>query len=218
MSKKQKVYAVRAGNQTGLFDSWAACEASIRGYSGAEFKAFSSVAEAKDYLAGTKKQPADDAKLPEFPQSDDTLTVYVDGSYDDGMKVYAFGCVCLLSDGRVLTYYGNGTDEASCSMRNVSGELIGAMYAVLFAIKNRFSALDLCYDYAGIEKWAVGEWKTNKELTKKYADFMKRQSRYIDVRYHKVCAHTNQTYNEMADQAAKRGLKEGNGIPDVCLI
>ena len=36
------------------------------------------------------------------------LIAYVDGSYDDSIKKYAFGCVFLLPDGRVYTQYGNG--------------------------------------------------------------------------------------------------------------
>lgn len=224
MAKKQKVYAVKAGWKPGIFDTWSACEASIKGYSCAEYKSFSSLSEAQAYLndgnaVGTKSDDMEDISgLPEIPAASDSLTAYVDGSYDDSLQVYAFGCVFLLPDQRVLTYYGNGNEPDSLAMRNVSGEMLGAMYAVQFALKNGFRRLDICYDYAGIEQWAVGGWRTKKELTRKYAAFMHNQSKYIDVYYHKVAAHTNQKYNEMADQAAKRGLTEGKGIPDIEII
>ena len=35
-----KVYAVKKGNETGIFDSWAECQAATKGFSGAEFKSF----------------------------------------------------------------------------------------------------------------------------------------------------------------------------------
>ena len=33
---KKKIYAVRKGHKTGLFDSWAECQKATAGYSGAE--------------------------------------------------------------------------------------------------------------------------------------------------------------------------------------
>lgn len=222
---KKKVYAVRKGLQTGIFHTWAECEAAVRGYSGAEYKSFSTEAEAFAYLQGEQADAAEAvlgesfvSELPEFPVQEDTLTAYVDGSYHDGIKTYAFGCVFLLPDGRTLTYFGNGTEPDSLAMRNVAGEMLGAMYAVRFALKNGYQHIDICYDYAGIEQWATGGWKTNKELTKKYAGFMQKQGNFIDIRYHKVEAHANVTYNEMADQLAKQGLTEGKGIPEIEVV
>lgn len=40
MAKKQKFYVVWVGRQTGVFDSWAACEAQVSGFDGAQFKAY----------------------------------------------------------------------------------------------------------------------------------------------------------------------------------
>ena len=47
-----KVYAVRKGKRTGIFNSWKECEQQVKGYSGAEFKSFTSEAEAKKFLLG----------------------------------------------------------------------------------------------------------------------------------------------------------------------
>lgn len=33
-----KVYAVKKGHQTGIFDNWADCQAATKGFSGPEFK------------------------------------------------------------------------------------------------------------------------------------------------------------------------------------
>lgn len=241
MAGKTKFYAVKTGRQTGILHTWSECEASVKGYPEAEYKSFSTIEEAEQYLVGgtgsdvlpsqgqdsgmqgqtnSRKRSAKTVagQLPGYPAKKDTLTAYVDGSYDDENKVYAFGCVFLFADGSMRTYIGNGTEPASLAMRNVAGEMLGAMYAMQFALKNGFRRLDICYDYVGIEKWAVGEWKTNKDLTKKYAAFMQRQGHFIEVHYHKVAAHTNQEFNEMADREAKRGLTEAAGIPPVEML
>ena len=79
----------------------------------------------------------------------------MDGSYDDSLKKYAFGCVFLLPDGRIYTEFGNGDNEKSLQHRNVTGEMLGAMYAVKVAMLNNYKRLEIRYDYQGIEKWVA---------------------------------------------------------------
>ena len=142
-----------------------------------------------------------------------TLLAYVDGSYDDTLKRYSFGCVFLLPDGRICTEYGNGDNAQSLRHRNVTGEMLGAMYAVKTAMLSGFSIVEIHYDYEGIEKWVTGAWRSKTELTRKYAMSMREWGKSITIRFTKVVAHTNVYYNEMADKMAKTGLREGNGIP-----
>ena len=47
---------------------------------------------------------------------------------------------------------------------------------------------------------------------------MQEWSRNIRITFTKVAAHTNVKYNELADQTAKRGLTEANGVPKVKLF
>jgi ribonuclease HI len=44
---KQKYYVVWKGRRTGIFTSWAECEKQVKGFVGAEFKAFGSLKEAE---------------------------------------------------------------------------------------------------------------------------------------------------------------------------
>jgi ribonuclease HI len=48
---KQKFYVVWKGRKTGVFSTWAECEAQVKGFTGAEYKAFESRAEAKSAFA-----------------------------------------------------------------------------------------------------------------------------------------------------------------------
>lgn len=142
-----------------------------------------------------------------------TLRAYVDGSYDNSMKKYAFGCVFLLPDGRIYAEYGNGDNEQSLRHRNVTGEMLGAMYAVKTAMFSGFSNIEIHYDYEGIEKWVTGAWRSKTELTGKYAMSMREWGKSVKICFTKVAAHTNVYYNELADKMAKTGLREGKGIP-----
>jgi ribonuclease HI len=49
--KKQKFYVVWNGRQTGIFKTWAEAEAQVKGFAGAQYKAFDTRAEAERALA-----------------------------------------------------------------------------------------------------------------------------------------------------------------------
>lgn len=221
----KKYYGVRRGKITGVFNSWQECKDSVDGYPGAEFKGFVTLEEAAAYLGEQfilRFDMPNDQEMPEKVMVDAVelpnegcLLAYVDGSYDDSLKKYAFGCVFLLADGRIYVEYGNGDNAQSLQHRNVTGEMLGAMYAVKFAMLNGFSGIEIRYDYEGIEKWVTGEWRAKTELTGKYAVSMREWARSIEMRFTKVAAHTNVYYNDLADKMAKTGLKKGNGVPKV---
>lgn len=52
MAKKQKYYVVWQGAEPGIYSSWAACQAQIKGYPNAKYKAFNSKAEAEAAFHG----------------------------------------------------------------------------------------------------------------------------------------------------------------------
>ena len=58
----------------------------------------------------------------------------------------------------------------------------------------------------GIEKWAVGEWKTNKEGTKEYKEYYDSIKDKLKVVFVKIKAHAGNKYNEEADRLAKKAL------------
>ena len=237
----EKYYAVKKGKMPGIYETWEECKSSVNGYPGAEYKSFKRLEEANDYLGGmgngqleqiSRNELHLNSELPlkregktglreeqgtgagEVPEPG-TLLAYVDGSYDDALKKYAFGCVFISPDGREETAYGNGDKEQSLQHRNVTGEMLGAMYAVKVAMLNGFSKVEIRYDYQGIEKWVTGEWRSKTELTGKYARAMRQWEQSIDIVFTKVVAHTNVYYNELADKMAKEGLRKGNGIPGI---
>ncbi len=216
----KKFYAVKKGKETGIFNSWDACKAAVDGFPGAEYKGFATRQEAENYLNGVSMQSnirsgaAREFGYDEIPPAG-TLLVYVDGSYEDSVKKYAFGCVFLLPDGSIRVECGNGNNEQSLQHRNVTGEMLGAMYAVRTAMMNGYCHVELRYDYEGIEKWVTGAWRSKTELTMKYAKAMQEWSKGIQITFTKVAAHTNVYYNEIADKLAKKGLVDADGVPKV---
>ncbi len=212
----KKYYAVKVGKTPGIYDNWPACKECVDGFPKAEYKGFATIAEARAYLGIASEKES--TVLPEYDTVPGRLLTYVDGSYHDGLQKYAFGCVFLLPGHEIRVAYGNGNNPQSLQHRNVTGEMLGAMYAVKTAMKNGYKEIELCYDYEGIEKWVTGAWRSKTELTQKYAQSMREWGESIRICFTKVEAHSKVAYNELADQTAKRGLTEGDGIPRICNI
>jgi ribonuclease HI len=196
---KKRYYAVKSGIKTGIFNSWDECKGFVSGYPNAEYKGFATLDEANNYMNNVEEK---------FTHSSDSVIAYVDGSFDADNMTYSYGCVIILPDGSIKEFSGQGNNKENAKLRNVTGEMLGAMRSVRFAINNGYKAIEIRYDYAGIEQWVVGNWNTKSELTKKYADAMKKWKKDIKICFTKVAAHTNVKYNERADQLAKQALRK----------
>ena len=73
-------------------------------------------------------------------------------------------------------------------------------------MKSNKKKITIYYDYQGIEKWANGEWKAKKRLTKEYVEFIKDKKRLLSIKFVKVPAHSGIKLNEEVDALAKSSL------------
>lgn len=71
-----KFYAIKKGKQTGIYNTWAEAQDQVKGFSGAQFKSFATLDEAKEYMADTtpKFLEIKDVNLDDFD-----LNVHTDG-------------------------------------------------------------------------------------------------------------------------------------------
>ena len=200
MGNNKKYYAVRTGRKTGLFTTWDECKDAVHGFKGAVYKGFETMEEARQYLAGasTAKEIIDGAQINDLPE----VYAFTDGSYNVKTKVYGYGGF-LVAKGERFVLQGNGSDPELASMRNVAGEIAGSEAAVRKAMELGLKELSIYYDYAGIEQWATGGWKANKEGTVRYRDFFESIKNKIKVNFVKVRGHAGIEGNEEADRLAK---------------
>lgn len=214
-------YGVKEGKMPGVYETWAECEKQVKGYSGAIFKKFPTYEEAfkftnpsevsisniEDLKDKEGKEKIEDSIMELEKLKENEAISYVDGSFDLSNKTYSYGVVFITTEGK-KTYSGREDNQELAEMRNVSGEIKGAMVAMEIALKKNKDTLYLHFDYTGIRDWAVGNWKTNKEGTKAYKAFYDSIKDKLNVKFIKVKAHSGVKYNEEADQLAKEAIIE----------
>lgn len=191
-----KFYAVRIGRQTGLFSTWEECKKQIDGFSGASYKSFKTIDEANAYL-----------KFEEINYDVPGLCAYVDGSFNANKQIYGSGAVILFDGQPIAELKKTGNSDMLVSMRNVAGEIAAAVMSMRYALENGHAHITIFHDYEGIAKWCTGEWKTEKDGTKKYKQFFDSVKNRLNVDFIKVAAHTGIEYNELADKLAKEAAE-----------
>lgn len=198
-----KVYAVKKGHQTGIFDNWADCQAAIKGFSGAEFKSFTTREEAEAYLADRDVWVERVAK----DNSDGYLVAFTDGSYNEGLKRYSYGVKFIRPDGSEDDICGYGSNREYINSNNIIGEIFGVINALDWAISNKFEKIKVYHDYEGVSKWISGEWTAKSKVAKMYTGLYELKFKdFLEVIFEKVPGHSNIIYNEKADQLAKSAL------------
>jgi len=200
-----KYYAVKVGKTSGIFDNWSECNESIKGFPNAEFKSFPSREEAEAYL-GNVDIWENKVKV-DLEQG--YVVSFCDGSYDDRLKRYSWGVLVIYDNFKESEICGYNSNPKYLSSRNVIGEILGVIHALDWAVSNGYSKIKIYHDYEGLEKWLSGEWKAESEAAKSFVSvYQSKYSDIVQVEFEKIKGHSNNKYNDRADELAKKALTD----------
>ena len=150
----------------GVYDSWPACEAAVKGVRGARFQAVASRAQAEAMLRGEGATLASGRyAFVDGNHLGGVGVVIVDAASGEptveeaiGMtvrEVFAGGTVASLTEPKAIA-------AALVRLRNVLAEL-AALYLALRLVPEG-SAVTVVHDYEGVGAWMTGRWKTRDPL------------------------------------------------------
>ncbi|MFW2491457.1 viroplasmin family protein [Clostridium chromiireducens] len=208
----KKIYAIQSGFDFNnnrsieniMVDTWAECLTYVKGVKGAKYKSFESIDEAKAYLnEGSRMLKKSDEKYPK-----DCIHAYVDGSYNSSDGRYSYGVVCV--NNNVVEYIESNAEKnlsGGRDIRQIAGELKGAVKAVEYAIENGQKKIVVFHDYEGIAHHATGAWGRKEESSIEYYNKMQELMKSgIEIIFVKVDSHTGDLFNELVDEKCKECL------------
>ena len=191
----KKYYAVRKGRVPGIYNTWDECKEQVTEFSGAEYKSYKLLEDAENFMNNASQKT----------NTESDAVAYVDGSYSKELNMFSYGAV-LFYNGEKYEFCKAFQDPELITMHNVAGEIKGSEFVMQYCIDNGIKSIDIFYDYAGIEKWCTGEWKTNKSGTENYKQFYTEAAKNLKVNFIKVKGHSGDEYNDRADALAKSAL------------
>ena len=207
----KKVYAIQFGFDSKknmkieniIVNTWDECLAYVKGVKGAKYKSFERIEDAKSYLnEGNRMLKKSDENYPK-----DCLHAYVDGSYNSSDGRYSYGVVCVTNN--VVDYIESNAakDTSEKNVRQIAGELKGAVRAVEYALREKQNKIVLFHDYEGIAHHATGAWDRKEESSMQYYNEMQNlMNSGIEVIFVKVDSHTGDLFNELVDEKCKECL------------
>lgn len=207
----KKVYAIQCGFdaknnkkiENTIVNTWEECLKYVKGVKGAKYKSFESIEDANAYLnEGNRMLKKSDENYPK-----DCLHAYVDGSYNSFDGRYSYGVVCVKNN--VVEYIESNAekDTSEKNIRQIAGELKGAVRAVEYALKQKHTKVVLFHDYEGIAHHATGAWDRKEESSMEYYEKMQNLMKSgIEIIFVKVDSHTGDLFNELVDEKCKECL------------
>lgn len=214
----KKFYAIKEGFdfttntkvENKIVTTWAECLQYVKGVKGAKYKSFESIEEANGYISESSKLLK--KGIDKYPE--DCLHVYVDGSYDINSQKYSYGVVAVKDN--VVEYIESeaAKDSSQRNIRQIAGELQGAIRGVEYAISKNYEKIVIFHDYEGIAHHATGLWERKEESSINYHNKMKElMALGVEVIFVKVDSHTGDFFNELADEKCKEALNiQSEGI------
>lgn len=151
-----KVYAVRSGKQTGIFNTWEECQSATKGYSGAEYKSFKSMADAEQYMRG-------DAPLSVSLSSVGVLLTFTSKLKGDVLKF----TVTLQS--KLMTDVVSVETDVSGYPLSLVSDILPVVTGLYRAKSLGISEVTVVHRNEGIEAWYTGAWSANTDFTRQYA-------------------------------------------------
>ena len=137
MADKAKFYVVWKGRKTGIFTTWAACEAQVKGFTGAAYKSFTSRQAAERALKGKYHEhagkPASSSDWLFAPTPPLTESICVDAACSGSPGPLEYRGVDLRSGQEIFRQgpYRNGTNNV--------GEFLAIVHALGWLQQNRLN-------------------------------------------------------------------------------
>lgn len=215
-----KIYAIykgicpKTGMQTAnvLLDNWEKAFPYVDGVSDARYESFKSLDFFKINNDIDAFQVMFDHSSGSSLKHEDIYRCYVDGSFNEELGNYGGGLVVALNDDVVHAKSYLGTNAEAVKMRQVGGELLGAIQACLYAKRVNAKHIIIFYDYMGVQNHVDGTWKPNSQFSKTYHNWMNsfiKKHASIKVEFQHVKAHSGDALNELVDGYAKIAVGVG---------
>ncbi|AFF28535.1 ribonuclease H [Staphylococcus phage SA3] len=137
----------------------------------------------------------------------DSVNIYTDGSSSYNKGKVGSGAVLVSKEGNIIAEISKSVDKPGLiKYNNVAGEILACCYGIEEAIKLGYNQAIVYIDYIGLIHWYEGTWSARNILSKTYINMIREYQKVIDINFVKVKSHSNDKWNDYADNLAKKSI------------
>ena len=192
---KIKYYAVRKGFIPGIYFSWEDCLKQTKNFSGAQFKSFTSILEAEEYINS-------DNNIEMNKNEEKGTCAYISGCFSSSLKTYGYAGL-IFHEGQKYVVKGNGNEPNLVKIGSVGSQILASKETIKKAINLEIRNIDIYYDFDGIKNWANGDWSRNSKETEDYYNFIREIEPLININFIKNKKAPTPEKNEVVNLAKK---------------
>ncbi|CAI5719211.1 hypothetical protein KXD40_006703 [Peronospora effusa] len=218
---KNGFYAVAIGRSTGVFSTWAECEAQVKGFTGSKYKKFQTITEARAFVGDHIGQEND-----EDPKNSTTLVAICDGSaLNDGRPNCRAGYACIFPHCEEWNVAKQLVEER---VTNNRAEYMAALEAMkranvedpdgsrpLYIFSDSMLLIRSMTEWVGT--WQKNNWRKSDGKPVRNHDLLEllvAEKGNRCIRWNHVKAHTGKKdwkskWNDVADHAARNAASSG---------
>lgn len=214
-NSKIKYYVVRVGRVPGIYTDVDEYRKQVDGFSLSVSKKFKNYDEACAWYK-KKKKPSATINVNERTEEkiksqiedalkNDSAVAYVDGSFDELNKKYAFGAVIRYRNKEYMIS-GVRNDPSKVQFCNMAGEMESVMEAIKWAKKRGVHKIIIVHDCKMISTIAKSEGKARGAVAIEYKNFYDKESKVMEIEFSEVRGHSGNKMNDLADALARQAL------------
>lgn len=203
MSKK--VYAVKIGRKTGIFYNWDECNKQVKGFSGAIYKSFKNINDAKEYLGINENKNTivnkEIKNTTEHSTKDRVFStdIYIDGKINNNTREIELSIIIIDKGEMLHKEMFIISDEIDIGYLDASLEIYAAIESMKYCLINHIYEFNLYYTYDEVYNWCTRHWKHTCDISKRYKLYYDYVSNYLTINFKKVDRHKGNTYEYALD-------------------
>ncbi|OMJ68898.1 hypothetical protein SteCoe_33515 [Stentor coeruleus] len=188
MSLNKAFYAVRKGRKPGIYLSWPECLKQVSEFKGAEYKKFSSLVDAEDFITFKEK----------FLDKLNTYLVFCDGGSRSNPGIAGCGAAILLNNKIISSSY----EYLGKKVTNNVAEYKGLILGMNIALANDLNTIEVLMDSNLIVKQMKNEWKVHEpDLQVLHKSAKDKSSNFLDFKINYIPRERNSIADELANLA-----------------
>lgn len=147
------------------------------------------------------------------------MIFYTDGSYNRKKYPEVYGWAFVVVNDNTINTHEEGVGQDFIESHQIGGECQAIIEVLKYCQKHHIFDIEIYHDYIGVAHWALGSWKANKDVSKRYKldyiiqksaleDIARASGSKVKIAFKHIKGHSGNIFNDHADKYANLAIEK----------